>query len=140
MGCKKQIEEANLLGRELKEERKKDRKDEEHRHLLQLNTEQWGSLDADVKANLVDFYYELRGGGEGGGVGEGGEGEGEGEGGEEGEAAGGKEGKEGKHARLLRARAPGVPVQGLRHGLLPARAPEEPVQGLRHGPLRHGPL
>ena len=26
--------------------------------MLQLNTEQWGSLDADVKANLVDFYYE----------------------------------------------------------------------------------
>jgi hypothetical protein len=26
--------------------------------LLQLNTEQWVSLDADVKANLVDFYYE----------------------------------------------------------------------------------
>ena len=38
-----------------REERKKD---EEHRLLLQLNTEQRGSLDADAKANLVDFYYE----------------------------------------------------------------------------------
>jgi hypothetical protein len=54
-GVQKQIEEANLLGTELKEERKKD---EEHRLLLQLNTAQWGSLDAAVKANLVDFYYE----------------------------------------------------------------------------------
>jgi hypothetical protein len=42
-----------------KEERKND---EEHRLLLQLNTEQRGSLNADVKANLVDFY--IRGGGE----------------------------------------------------------------------------
>jgi hypothetical protein len=51
----KAIAEANLLQKESREERKKD---EEHRLLLQLNTEQRGSLDADAKANLVDFYYE----------------------------------------------------------------------------------
>jgi hypothetical protein len=35
-------------------------KDEKHRLLLllQLDTEEWEPLDADVKAHLVDFYYE----------------------------------------------------------------------------------
>jgi hypothetical protein len=64
-GMQKQIEEADLVGGELKEaqwaavqkQKEERKKDEEHRLLLQLNTEQWGSLDADVKANLVDFYY-----------------------------------------------------------------------------------
>jgi hypothetical protein len=35
------------------------KKDEKHRRLLDLPTEEWrGSLDEDVKADRVDFYYE----------------------------------------------------------------------------------
>jgi hypothetical protein len=82
--------------------------------------------------------------GEGEEEGEGGDGEGREEGGEEGEGGGGegerkgeegKEGNEGKYARLLRARVPQMPLQGLRHGPVRARAPEGRMQGLRHGPM-----
>ena len=34
------------------------KKDEKHRNLLDLPTEEWELLDEDVKADRVDFYYE----------------------------------------------------------------------------------
>jgi hypothetical protein len=34
------------------------KKDEKHRNLLDLPTEEWELLDEDAKADRVDFYYE----------------------------------------------------------------------------------